>query len=253
VRQDVALVNLSLANTEWYLDQMRHWPVRPFDRAAAPAVWRDAPAVAPTRPILDIPDSVAARLGAFRQEQAATLNVRGVPITLRAGQTVLPRDFAILFILDAHLGTRPIAFGATTASGNWLGLDRSVVQRGLAHEVTVRPDSVPGVIRGVQGDLVDTAATRVLAVDVFRYSGLFEADTLVLEPAARQVVSALARPWLELAQAAILRRDQEGALGYLRRALQLMPSPPLLNLVQRIEAEGLDAVAPQAPEPAPRP
>jgi hypothetical protein len=246
-------VNLSLANTEWYLDQMRRWPVRPFDRAAAPPVWRDARAVAPTRPVLDIPDSVAARLGAFRQEQAATFVVRGIPVTLGAGQVVLPRDFAILYILDAHMGTRPIAFGATTASGDWLGLDRSVVQRGLAYEVTVRADSAPGVVRGVQGDLVDTAATRVLAVDVFRYTGLFEADTLVLEPAARQVVSALARPWLELAQAAILRRDQDATLGYLRRALHLMPTPALLNLVQRIEAEGLDALAPAAPEQAPRP
>lgn len=249
IRQDVVLFNLSLANTDWYLDQWRRMPVRPFDRAAAPAVWRDAPAVAPTRPLIDIADSVFLRLSAFRQERDAQLNVRGVPVTLRAGQTVLPRDFAILFILDAHLGARPIAFGSTSGQGEWLGLDRSTVQRGLVHEVLPQAERIPGVIRGVQGGLVDTAATRVLTETVFRYTGLFEADTLVLEPAARQVVSAMARPWLELAQAAIVRRDQPAALAYLRRTLHLMPSRGLLNAMNRIETEGLDAlVGPEQPQ-----
>lgn len=251
VRQDVALVNLSLANTDWYLDQMRQRPTRPFDRAAAPPLWRDVAAEPPTRPLLDIPDSVYLRLNPFRQERDAQLNVRGIPISLRAGQIVLPRDFAILFILESHLGKRPIAFGSTSAQGDWLGLNRSVVQRGLAYEIVPRPDSLAGVIRGVQGEPVDTAATRVLAVDVFRYTGLFEADTLVLDPAARQVVSAMGRPWLELAQAAILRHDQEATLHYLRRAIHLMPSLPLYDLVRRIESEGLDALTrPQQEQPA---
>ena len=197
--------------------------------------------------------SVYERLGAFRQEADAQLNVRGVTITLRAGQTVLPRDFAILFILDKHLGTRPIAFGSTTGQGEWLGLDRTVVQRGLAYEVIPRAEHVPGVIRGVQGGLVDTAVTRVLTEDVFRYTGLFEADTLVLEPAARQVVSAMARPWLELAQTGILRRDQAATLAYLRRAAHLMPSRALHDVIKRIESEGLGALVGPAPEPPQRP
>jgi hypothetical protein len=253
IRQDVVLVNLSLANTDWYLNQQRRRPVRPFDRSAAPEVWRTALAERPTRPVLDIPDSVFERLGAFRQEGDAELNVRGVPITLRAGQTVLPRDLAVLFILDAHLGKRPIAFGATTGQGEWLGLDRSVVQRGLAYEVVPRPERLPGAIQGIQGRAVDTALTRVLTEDVFRYSRLFEADTLVLEPAARQVVSAMAHPWLELAQAAMQRRDHAATLGYLRRALHLMPSRALHDVLTRIESGGLEALVGPQREPVQRP
>lgn len=250
VRQDVALVNLSLANTDWYLGQQRRKPVRPFDPAAAPEIWRNAPATPPTRPVLDISDSVFLRMAAFRQERDASLNIKGLQVLLRAGQIVLPRDFAILFILDTHFGTRPIAFGATSGSGEWLGLDRFVYQRGLAQHLSTQPDREPNVIQGVQG-LVDTTTTRVLADDVFRYGGLNDADTLMLEPAARQVAAAFARPWLELAQAAILRGNQPATLSYLRRAIHLMPSPQLQALVHRIEAEGLEAVTRQEPPSRP--
>jgi hypothetical protein len=252
VRQDVALVNLSLANTDWYLDQARRSPVRPFDREAAPPLWRDDATPQPTRPLLDIPDSLLANLAPFRQQRDATITVGGLQVSLRAGQTVLPRDLAILYILDAHFGTRPIAFGATSGAGEWLGLDKYVVQRGLAQQLELEPEKQRNVIRGVQG-LVDTTTTRILAVDVFRYSRLLEVDTLVLEPAARQVTAAMARPWLELAQAAILRGNQPATLGYLRRALHLLPNQQLAALLHRIETEGLDALTGTGSEPPQRP
>src|SRR6185503_8424472 len=148
-------------------------------------------------------------------------------------------------------GKRPIAFGASR--GEWLGLDRSVVQRGLAAWIGSKPERLPGVILGVNGGVVDTAVTRRLVHEVYRYGGLFEADTLVLDPAARQLSASLAGPWLELAQAGILRRDQASTLVHLRRALHLMPNRQLQELLSRIESQGLEELLQQRPEQQQRP
>jgi hypothetical protein len=249
VRQDVDLVNLSLANTAWYLDQMRRRAARPFDSAAAPAGWRERPAARPEGPLLVMPDSVFHQLQAFAQPRDAQFLVRGLPLMLRQGQTVLPRDVAMIFLLNSHFGARPMAFGAPAAQGEWMGLGRSLVQRGLGHWIATQPESLAHVLRGASGGLVDTLLTRRLAEDVYRYTGLYEADTLVLDPAARQLTNALARPWLELSQAAIVRRDQAATVLYLRRALHLMPNRQLLDLLQRIESEGLEALLRQGAEP----
>src|SRR5206468_3231464 len=40
VRQDVTLINLSLANLDWYLRQLASRPTRPFDPSHAPAIYR---------------------------------------------------------------------------------------------------------------------------------------------------------------------------------------------------------------------
>ena len=40
IRQDVTVVCLALAQTDWYMRQLRDNPVRDFDEAAAPAVWQ---------------------------------------------------------------------------------------------------------------------------------------------------------------------------------------------------------------------
>src|SRR5881396_2949416 len=57
VRQDVTLINLSLANLEWYLRQLASRPTRPFDPSHAPAIYRAlAPPVSqpPPGPVLQL-------------------------------------------------------------------------------------------------------------------------------------------------------------------------------------------------------
>ncbi len=60
VRQDVTVVCLALANTDWYMRQLRDNPVRPVDRAALPALWRGALRPPPTQPLHTMTDSMIA-------------------------------------------------------------------------------------------------------------------------------------------------------------------------------------------------
>ncbi len=48
IRQDVTVVCLALANTDWYMRQLRENPVRPVDPAQIPKLWRDSIPPAPT-------------------------------------------------------------------------------------------------------------------------------------------------------------------------------------------------------------
>jgi hypothetical protein len=251
VRRDVSVVNLSLANTDWYLGQMRREPA-PFNPAEAP--WY-APAPPPGL-LLDVPESTLRAIVPLQMDRDRTFSVGGISIPFRAGDVLYPRDQVVLLLLQRHLGRRSLGFAVSSGRGAWLGLDRYFVQRGLVHEVyDGRPDTVPGFPPGLQGIPVDTARTRFLADSVYRYAGLARRKAERLEPSARQIATTLATPLLELAQARAAAGDSGGTLRYLRRAYELAPSEPLAGAIAQVETEGVAGLGgserPPGP-PAPR-
>ena len=243
VRQDVTLINLSLANLDWYVSQLAARPTRPFDPAGAPAVYRALAPPEPPPPPLRLPPDDIAQLQPMRIAEGGVFRAGGLELPIRAGQTLQVRDQVILLTIAAALPARAVAFGVSSGRGSWLGFDPHLVLQGLAYTVFPgRPDTVRRFVPGIQGTRVDPARTALLADSVFRYGRLFEADISGLDPAARQVTTAFSLAYLEIGNAAALRGDRDGALAYLRRAHHLNPSQPLAEIIRRIETEGVQGL-----------
>jgi hypothetical protein len=240
VRQDVTLINLSLANLDWYVHQLASRPVRPFDPAHAPAAYRGlAPHEPPPGPPLRLSDREIAGMQPLELGEDAVFRSAGIELPFRKGQRLPMADQVILHTIATYVPSRPVAFGVSSGRGAWLGLDPYLLFQGLAFQVVPRADTVRRYLRGIQGTMVDTARTRVLVDSVFQFGVLFERDRLALEPAAQQVANSFATPFLELGNAAAMRGDQQQTLDYLRRAQHLNPSPALAEIIHRIETQGV--------------
>jgi hypothetical protein len=241
VRQDVTLINLSLANLDWYLRQLATRPTRPFDPSRAPAVYRAlAPREPPPGPALRLTIDEINNMAPIRVSDDGIFRAGGFELPVRKGQALRTADQVILYTIASYLpAQRPVTFGVSSGRGAWLGLDPYLVLQGLVFKVTARADTVKRWVRGIQGTMVDSARTALLADSVFLYGTLFAVDTLDLEPAAQQVATSFAVPFLELGNAAAVRGDQPRAIAYLRRAYHLNPSGPLAQILRRIETEGV--------------
>ncbi len=245
IRQDVTLINLSLANLDWYLQQLATRPTRPFDSTQAPAIYRAAlPPQSPVgRPALALRVQDIDAMQPIPIERDVVYRGPGLELSLRQGQMLRVADQIILYTLAAYLpARRPVTFGVSSGRGSWLGLDPHLLFQGLAFKVVPHADTVKGAVRGIQGTMVDTARTELLTLAVFRWAKLFAADSLALDPAAEQVSNSFAVPYLELGNAAGLRGDQRQAIEYLRRANHLNPSPALEQIIHRIESEGVKSL-----------
>jgi hypothetical protein len=244
IRQDVTQINLSLANLDWYVQQLASRPVRPFDPARAPAIYRAlAPPTPPTGPALALTPAEIAGMGPLPVREDGALQLGPLQLPIRKGMFLRTADQVILYTLATYLPrNRPVTFGVSSGRGSWLGLDPHLVFRGLVFKVVPRADTVRTWLTGVQNTLVDSATTRRLADSVFEYGKFLAVDSLVLEPAAEQVARSFSITFIELANAAALRGDQRETLARLRRANHLNPSPALREVVRRVETEGVQSL-----------
>ena len=232
VRQDVALVNLSLGNTDWYIRQLRDNPVRPFDPQQAP--WFAQPAQeAPPPPIHSWTDDEIAGLGPRALSRTYTFNVGRVSHTLQPGTPLYVKDVLILRLIQENWDRRPIYFSITAGSNNWVGLGRYLTQEALVLRLNVEsePDS-SRLAPGFLGVPLDVPRTDSLAWNVYRYSRLFDVDTLKLDPTNRNIATNLSLPFISLGQAYELRGQQQRAFANYKKAYQLSRNPQLGQVLQ---------------------
>jgi hypothetical protein len=241
VRRDVTVICIALANTDWYMRQLRDRPARPFEPAAAPAPWRARGATpTPTGPLHDLTDAMIAEAAS----QAAYTD-RPTPVDLGAFTHVIPErtlvepsDILTLRVVRANLGRRPIAW-SVTAGGAPLGLAGRTVQQGLVFRLDpVAPDPAdPRLDRSrLSGAMLDVALTDSLAWTTYRYGGLEgRHGGLRLETTSEAFLNSLSIPFTQLAYAYTARGDSTRAISNLRRAALLSDDP---SFRQALEAAG---------------
>jgi hypothetical protein len=145
VRQDVLVLVTSYLNTDWFVRQMIRNPVREYDAAKGPAIYRNKVWPKPAGPPLKMSFAEADALPEYMElRQPQIFQKEGIvdtimPEQLQPNPGILPRDAIVVLSLirDAY-PTRGIFF-SSGGYGRSLGLSKYSLRTGLVEKLVDHP------------------------------------------------------------------------------------------------------------------
>jgi hypothetical protein len=261
IRQDVTIVCLALAQTDWYIRQLRDNPTRPFDEAAAPPLWKGKAGPRPDWPVHSMTDEQIAQItSAYTMlREPRSVQAGQGRYTLPANTYINPNLIVVARILQENVGKRPVSWSMTTGR-SFGGLDPFMIQQGMTYLVSpVVPDTSNHnlEIGRLTGTLLDVNVTDSLAWHTYRYDKLIdasEAEIANLESTARGMAFNLGLPFTQLALAYQARGDQARTMANLERAAKLVADPNIKAALQQMQLEPFTGPSDSTrPDSQPRP
>jgi hypothetical protein len=249
VRRDVTVICLALAETDWYMRQMRENPTRPFEPQSAPAIWTGYPIGSrPDWKLHTMSDEDIANAIPQLLPSDVRLRIGGQEVTLRKDSPLYGKDFLAIRVLQENFGRRPIVW-ALSAAGQHFGLNHLLVQRGIGLYLDSQPADSMNIrydfLRMLQSPL-DLPVTDSLANGVYRYADLLERGAEGLETTALATSSTLGLPFTQMAYAARSRGNIDQAIAYLEKAAKLSINPAIRGGIEELRRER-DSAAGRAP------
>ncbi len=171
VRRDVTVVCLALAQTDWYMRQLRDNPIRPFEESRAPAIWQGRNPQRPDWPAHTLTNEQIGGIRPMALPQDLTIPIGAITKHYPSGTVFMSNDLVVLRVLQQNLGRRPIVWAMTTGR-DYQGLDSYVVQQGMGFRLeSALPDSTsPDLDRGrILGAVIDLPTTDRLLWETYRF------------------------------------------------------------------------------------